>query len=129
MECSEAREHLSAFEQQTPPVAELSTHLQSCEECRRERSRYQELVEAMGELESAPLEPPAWLLASLTETTLERLRRRAAIAATRKQIGHHRVAAGGILLAGVAGAVFFGRSRRRSRRLKLSGLAGAKAAA
>jgi predicted anti-sigma-YlaC factor YlaD len=130
MECSEVREHLSAFDESEPPMSEISAHLESCEGCRDEQRRFQELAAAMGELEATPLEPPAWLLASLTETTLERMRRIAAIKATRKQIGEHRVAAGSaaIVLAGVAGALFMGR-RRRSRRLRVASLTGLKAAA
>ena len=130
MECSEVREHLSAFDEKTPPMREVSAHLETCEGCREEQRRFQQLVAAMGELEATPLEPPAWLLASLTETTLERLRRMAAIKATRRQIGEHRVAAGSaaIVLAGVAGALLVGR-RRRSRRLRIASLSGLKAAA
>ena len=128
MECGEVREHLSAFDEKTPPMKEISLHLEGCEGCREEQKRFQELGAAMRALEAAPLEPPAWLLASLTETTLERLRRMAAIRATGKQIGEHRLAAGGaILLAGVAGALFVG--RRRSRRLRVVQLTGLKAAA
>lgn len=130
MECSEVREHLSAFDEKTPPMNEISAHLETCEGCREEQRHFQELVAAMGELEAAPLEPPAWLLASLTETTLERMRRIAAVKATGRRIGEHRVAAGGaaIVLAGVAGALFVGR-RRRSRRLRVASLTGLKAAA
>lgn len=129
MECSEVREHLSAFDEKTPPMSQISVHLESCEGCREEQRRFQELGAAMRALEATPTEPPAWLLASLTETTLERMRRMAAIKATGKQIGEHRLAAGGaaILLAGVAGAVLVG--RRRSRRLRVAPLVGVKIAA
>lgn len=127
MECDEVREHLSAFEESIPPMKEVAAHLAGCSACQEERERYRELRAAMAALEAMPVEPPAWLLGSLTERTMERMRRVAAIKATGRQIGEHRVAAGGaaILLAGLAGAVVFGRSRRRSRRLRLAALAGA----
>ena len=127
MECGEVREHLSAFDEKTPPMKEVAIHLESCESCRAERERYRELQAAMAALEAAPIQPPAWLLGTITERTIERMRRTAAIKATGRQIGEHRLAAGGaaILLAGVAGAVFVRRSRRRGRRLRLAGLASA----
>ena len=129
MDCSEVREHLSAYEPNTTPIEQISAHLEECDLCRAEQSRYAELQAALAEMEGTVAEPPAWLLASLTETTLERLRRTAALRATRRQIGEHRVAAGGaaILVAGVAGALVVGRSRRRSRRLKLARLVNAAA--
>ncbi len=125
MECSEVRAHLSAFDEKTPPMKEIAMHLQSCEACRAEQERYRELQAALAALEAMPVEPPAWLVGSITERTMERMRRVTAIKATGRQIGEHRVAAGGaaILLAGLAGAVMVGRSRRRARRLRLAGLA------
>jgi hypothetical protein len=126
MECGEVREHLSAFDDKTAPINEISIHLDSCASCRAEQERYRQLQKAMAALETTLIEPPAWLLGALTERTLERMRRTAAIKATGRQIGEHRVAAGGaaILLAGLAGAVVVGRSRRRrTRRLRLAGLA------
>jgi hypothetical protein len=127
MECGEVREHLSAFDDKTAPIKEISIHLDSCASCRAEQERYRQLQKAMAALEATPIEPPGWLLGALTERTLERMRRVAAIKATGRQIGEHRVAAGGaILLAGLAGAVVVGRSkRRRTRRLRLAGLASA----
>ncbi|MGQ0680155.1 MAG: anti-sigma factor family protein [Actinomycetota bacterium] len=125
MECGQAREHISAFDESEPPIAELGAHLAVCEDCRTEQAQYGELMSAMKQLADVNLQPPAWLLASLTEKTLERARRVATVKATGRQIGEHpKVAAGGaILLAGVAGAWVFG--RRRLRRVRSPGLVAA----
>lgn len=123
MDCSQAREHLSAFDVNAPPIKEIVDHLAGCTDCRAEQVQFQQLQEAMGDLAETIIEPPVWLLASLTETTIERLRRNATRAQTSKQLASPRVATGGaLLLAGIAGALVF---RRRSRRLRIGGLAAA----
>lgn len=126
MECSEAREHFSAFDRNADPIKEIVDHLAGCSACRVERSKYQELVNALGGLAELNVEPPHWLLASLTEVTMERARRMAALKDVGKQLTTPKVATGGaIVLAGMAGALIFGRKRRRTRKLRVGGLAAA----
>lgn len=123
MDCSQAREHLSAFDVNATPIKEIVDHLGECADCSTEQSQFQQLQEAMRQLAETTIEPPAWLLASLTETTIERLRRNISFKQTGKQLASPKVATGGaLLLAGVAGALVF---RRRSRKLRIGGLAAA----
>lgn len=116
MECAEVREHLSAIDRQVAPVKGIIDHLAGCEACRLEQGKYLQLQSAMSDLSGVALEPPGWLLASLTETTLERMRRAAALKAATRQLGTPKLAGGAILLAGVAGAIVLRRSKKRSRR-------------
>lgn len=120
MKCVQVREHFPAFDQSKFP-AEVLGHLEHCEDCRTELAEYRELQANLGTLASMDIQPPAWLLGTVTERVMEVARRRAALAETRrqleryttKQIGEHRVAAGSALgLAVLAGALLFGRSRR-----------------
>jgi anti-sigma factor RsiW len=123
MECKQVREHFPAFDEEkfSPPVLE---HLGSCERCRAELAEYRALEANLGSLASVEISPPPWLLGAISERVGHSLRRRAAIANARRQIGtvttrqlgEHRVAAGSALgLAVVAGAVLFGRLRRTTR--------------
>jgi anti-sigma factor RsiW len=131
MKCAEAREHFPAFDIEKFP-AEVLGHLEHCEHCRTELAEYRELQANLGTLASMDIQPPAWLLGTVTERVMETARRRAALLETRRQleryttkpIGEHRVAAGSALgLAVLAGALLFGRTRKGHRP------AGAKAAA
>jgi glutathione S-transferase len=122
MECSHAREHFPAFDEKTFPTGVLG-HLEACEGCRAELAEYRKLEAQLGSLAAMDIQPPAWLLGTVTERVAEAARRRAVIEETRKQlgrattvttrqIGEHRVAAGSALgLAVLAGAVLFGRRR------------------
>ncbi|CAN5764978.1 hypothetical protein BH23ACT12_BH23ACT12_18670 [soil metagenome] len=123
MECGHAREYFPAFDQETFPSQVLG-HLEGCEKCRAELAEYRALEAKLGLLANMDLQPPAWLLGTITERVAETARRRAVIDETRKkfgrastlttrQFGEHRVAAGSALgLAVLAGAVLFGRSKR-----------------
>lgn len=120
MKCAQVREHFPAFDSQKFSD-EVLAHLNSCEGCRSELGEYRALQAGLGSLAAAPIQPPAWLLGSITERVAETARRRAAVERARRQIGdatigqigEHRVAAGSALgLAVLAGAVLFGRSRR-----------------
>lgn len=122
MECSEVREHLPAFDEEVLSPDVLS-HLAACEQCRSILKLYRELDAGLACLATLDIEPPAWLLEALTEAVAQRLRRKAVVMATSRQlsrattrqIGEHRLAAGGaLLLAGVA-LLVKGRSRRRVR--------------
>lgn len=123
MDCSQAREHLSAFDANAAPIKEIVDHLGACADCSAERVHFQQLQEAMTELATTNVEPPSWLLATLTETTMQRARNKAALKQTSRQLASPKVATGGaLLLAGVVGAFAF---RRRSRKLRIGGLAAA----
>lgn len=123
MECAHARELFPAFDEQTFPP-EVLGHLEGCESCRSELAEFRTLQAHLSSLVDVEIQPPAWLLGTVTERVAEAARRRAVIEETRRQlgrattvttrqIGEHRVAAGSALgLAVLAGAVLFGRSRR-----------------
>lgn len=123
MECAHSRELFPEFDETKFPPQVLS-HLETCESCRAELAEYRELESQLGSLAAMEIQPPSWLLGTITERVAETARRRAVIEETRKQlgrattvtsrqIGEHRVAAGSALgLAVLAGAVLFGRSRR-----------------
>lgn len=122
MECSESREHLPAFDEEVLSTDVLN-HLAACEQCRLVLKAYRDLDAALSALATVTIEPPPWLLEALNEAVSQRLRRKAMVIATSRQlsrattrqIGEHRLAAGGaLLLAGVA-LLVKGRSRRRVR--------------
>ncbi|MEX0789991.1 MAG: hypothetical protein WD178_04370 [Actinomycetota bacterium] len=122
MECVHAREHFPAFDEKTFSPQVLN-HLEGCEDCRTELAEYRTLEARLGSLAAIEIEPPAWLLGTVTERVAEIARRRVVIDQTRKQLGRattvttrqlgeHRVAAGSALgFVVVAGAVLFGRRR------------------
>lgn len=114
MECEQIWEDLPAFDNQAFSV-EVTEHIEQCDDCREMLEQYRELSLELAALEAIDVSPPAWLEAAIIESTMERLRRTAALRAASRQLGEHRgVAAGGaILLAGLAGAILVGRSRKR----------------
>lgn len=123
MECAHARELFPAFDEEKFPPAVLA-HLEGCEDCRAELAEFRALADGLGSLASVDIQPPLWLLGTVTERVADTARRRAVIEETRRQlgkvttattrqIGEHRVAAGSALgIAVLAGALLFGRSRR-----------------
>lgn len=121
MECADVRDKLPAIDQETFP-AEVLAHVEGCKDCSAELAEYRELEANLGFLADSPVQPPAWLLGTVTERVAETARRRAALTQTRelgrattRQIGEHRVAAGSALGLAVLGAVLLGRSRRSHR--------------
>ena len=118
MECREVRGYLPAYVEQAggPRSGLVDSHLQSCSGCRAELEQFRELSTGLSQLVEHPVEPPAWLLGTLTETISERAGRLAAIRQRTEKITDPKVVAGGaILVAGVAGALLM-RGRRRRRR-------------
>lgn len=123
MKCAHAREHFPAFDQKAFSPQVLA-HLDECEDCRTQLAEYRVLEANLASLASMDLQPPSWLLGTITERVAEAAHRRAVIEETRKQLGRatsvttrqlgeHRVAAGSALgLVVLAGAVLFGRSKR-----------------
>jgi predicted anti-sigma-YlaC factor YlaD len=122
--CAEVREHLAAYQGPSgePPDASVERHLATCSGCRAELARYRELSRHLASLAEDPMEPPPWLLASLIETVSNRARSR--LARGRRtlrapQLAHPKIAvAGGVVVAGVAGALAI-RARRRRQRASL----------
>lgn len=119
MECREVREYLPAYAEQSggPRAAAVDGHLATCAGCRAVLEQYREMAGGLAALEEQPVQPPAWLLGTLTEAVGERARRAAAFRARREQISRPKVAAtgGALLAAGIAGTLLL-RSRRGRRR-------------
>ncbi len=133
MSCAEAREHLAAYLDPSGEAraAALEGHLAACPGCRADLARYQELGRRLASLAKDPIDPPPWLLPTLLEGVQEActranrwslsrwpnslesaraLRRRVA------RLADPRVAlAGGVVVAGVAGALAIRTRRRRHR--------------
>lgn len=121
MECREVREYLPAYAEQAggPRASAVEEHLRTCAGCRTELEQFRELGSELALLSEHRMEPPAWLLGTLTETVGERAARLAAIIERRRRLAQPRtIATGGALLAaGLAGAMVMGVLRRRRRRL------------
>ncbi len=112
MNCREVEDYLPAYDDASVgPRAELvGLHLKSCESCRSELQSYRELAAGLESLVGQTVEPPSWLLGTITETVSGRvtkvavLRARAIALATPKAI-----AGGAIVAAGLVGAVLLRR--------------------
>lgn len=118
MGCREVREYLPAYvELSGGPRSELvDHHLRTCASCRAELEQFRELSSDLSGLADHVVEPPSWLLGTLTETVAEKASKVAAFRAKTEKVTDPKVIAGGaILVAGVAGALMV-RGRRRRRR-------------
>lgn len=128
MKCREVREYLPARVEQAegPHAAAVDEHLTACAGCRAVLEEYREMGAALSALALKTVDPPAWLLGTLTETVTERADRLRALRERRRRLAKPRVAAmgGAILVAGLAGAVLL-RGRRRRRRAVSTRLRGA----
>lgn len=117
MECREVREYLPAYVDQMggPKSADVDAHLQTCAGCRAELEQYREMQSELATLSAQTIEPPAWLLGTLTETVAERAAQRAAIRNTVQKVANPKVVVtgGALVVAGVAGIVLMSRRRRR----------------
>lgn len=111
MSCLEIREMLPAFAGEHEESLEMRRHLAHCPECRAEFERYRELVTDLGVLATKPVEPPAYLVASLKaipETDRSR------VAAMRKHVVKNRNAyAGGVAVALLGAGAALWRAKRR----------------
>src|SRR5688500_2016159 len=78
MECREVREYLPAYVEQAggPHAREVDRHLAGCRDCSTELKQHQEMQAALGVLSQEMLEPPSWLLGTLTETVTQKAARR-----------------------------------------------------
>jgi hypothetical protein len=117
--CSQVRDYLAAFDDPSLAPEEVARHLAGCSMCRAEQRAYRDLVSDLAGLKDVEVATPAWLLGSLTESTLERVHQRQLLEASLHRLSDRKVLAGSaILVAGVAGAAWLmrGRSQRRSAR-------------
>ena len=118
MHCSEFEQYLIQHHDDVvldlPP--EVRDHFDTCPHCRLELEQNRTVAAHLANLADVELEPPVWLLGTVTETVVDHLRRRQALLATGKQLAKPRVLAGGaLLIAGVAGALLVRGRVRKSR--------------
>ncbi len=119
MDCREVREYLPAYVDEAggQRAESVERHLSTCPECRTELGHFREMKDALATLPARMIEPPAWLLGTLTETVAQRAVRREAVRNTVEKLADPRVivTGGALVAAGVAGALLI-RGRRRRRR-------------
>ena len=111
MNCAEIMEMLPAYAGEREQSLEMRRHLARCPGCRAEYDRYRSLVTDLGALAVRPVEPPAYLVASLKaipETDRSR------IAAVRKHVSRNRSAyAGGLAVALLGAGAAAWKAKRR----------------
>jgi anti-sigma factor RsiW len=110
MKCEEIRESLPAYVKGGEASLGVKRHLSRCRECSAELARYQSLSNALGALETTPLQPPPDLARVLKAIPHEQSR----VDMVRAHMARNRsVYLGGaaVAVAGAAGAVLW-RSRR-----------------
>ena len=118
MDCREVREYLPAYVDEAggPRAESVERHLSTCPECRTELGHFREMKDALATLPARMIEPPAWLLGTLTETVVQKAARREAMRNTAEKLADPKViVTGSLVAAGVAGALLI-RGRRRRRR-------------
>lgn len=119
MECREVREYLPAYVEQAGGslARDVDRHLATCTECSAELEQHREMQSALGVLATQTLEPPSWLLGTLTDTITQRAARRETIRNAAQRVREPKVVVtgGALVAAGLAGALLM-RGRRRRRR-------------
>lgn len=119
MECREVREYLPAYAEQAggPLAREVDRHLAGCSGCRAELEQHSEIRAALGGLANQMVEPPSWLLGTLTETITEKAARREAIRNAAEKVTNPKVVVTGsaLVAAGLAGVLVMRGRRRRHR--------------
>ncbi len=115
MKCSEVGEYLITHDDGVvlDLPSDIAEHLDTCARCRLEFEQNRNLAASLRWLGEQEVEAPVWLAATLTEATLDRLRRRETIRATSRHLAKPRVLGGALILAGVAGLVVRGRIKRK----------------
>lgn len=112
MNCREVRDYLPAYDEtNTGPRSEMvGAHLKECADCRSEMQSYRELAAGLESLASETIEPPAWLLGTISETISDRVTRATALKARATALATPKAIAGGAFVAaGVLGAVLLKR--------------------
>lgn len=110
LRCEEVREELPAFAREHGESLAVRRHLSRCDGCRSELARYEAMLDALGSLQPATVEPPPYLKAALVAIpasvgTVEMLR---------KHVSHNRrIYAGGAALAAAGAAALVVRHTRR----------------
>lgn len=120
MECREVREYLPSYLEEEGPRSRhqiVTRHLEGCAECTAELNFYRGLASGLSSLAERTSEPPNWILNSITEAVQRRGATLARIETQRRRLSDPKViAAGAVVAAGVAGAMFLRSGRRRNRR-------------
>ena len=117
MGCRQIREYLPAYLDTSVGQRHISVdaHLQTCAGCRAELEGYREMGREMSGLASKIIEPPAWLVGTITETVSEKAYRSQALRRQTSRMTNPKViTTGAIVVAGLTGA-FVVRNRRRRR--------------
>lgn len=117
MECREVREYLPAYSDPdgAPRSDAVDNHLETCAECRGELVQYRTMNSDLITLSEQSIEPPSWLLGTLTETVVEKAEQIAIARELRRQLTDPKIVGGALLAAGVAGVIFVGSRRRKKR--------------
>ena len=120
MECREVRELLPAYDELAGSLqlTAIDRHLTGCTGCRTTLEQYRALSGELAELRHLLVEPPSWLLGTLTDAVAEAVGHQATAHARRERLTTPRILAGGAMLtaAGVVGALVAWQRRHRRRR-------------
>lgn len=116
MECREVREFLPAYDEiaSSLQLTAIDRHLAGCTGCRTTLDQYRALSGELAELRHLVVEPPAWLLGTLTDAVAEAVGHR-----VRRDRRTTPILAGGAAMltaAGVVGALVARQRRHRRRR-------------
>lgn len=121
MQCAEVASYIPAMVDESDPVLlpEVRRHIATCTDCASDLRAHKEMSGALSVLSDALVEPPGWLMGTLTETVLEKAQRLERLRAARDQVAKPQVlVSGAILAASVAGAILIrGRRRKRVQRI------------
>lgn len=120
MRCRQVTDFLAGNESAFPDAAEVDRHIDGCEACQEKKEQFDELNAALASLSEESVEPPVWLLPSVTETIIEKAAQREAIRRLEKQLADPKlITTGALVAAGIAGALLMrGRRKRRQVRVK-----------
>lgn len=120
VECREVREYLPSYleeEGPRPRYQMVIEHLKGCAGCTEELNFYRSLAGGLSSLSERSSDVPTWLLDSIVNAVRRRVANLARIETQRRLLSDPKVlAAGAVVAAGVAGAIFLRSGRRRSRR-------------
>lgn len=117
-DCGEVQEFLSAYDEQagSADFTRVERHLATCGSCQADKARFEELKLTLGDLSHETIDPPGWLVASITQQVAEKARRIAAINRVKTQVTNPKMLSGGALLAAGVAGLFIVRGRKRRRR-------------
>ncbi|MGH2810180.1 MAG: hypothetical protein ACRDIA_04780 [Actinomycetota bacterium] len=121
MRCRDVSDFLAGDEAAFAGATEVESHIATCESCGAQKEQFAELSTALSALSEESLEPPGWLLATVSEAVLEKAAQREAMRKLEKQIADPKfITTGALVAAGIAGALLMrGRRRRRTVRTRV----------